>query len=258
MNPHSVLGVAADATPEQIKSAYRKMAMQHHPDRNGGSEEASRKFQEIQDAYDMLRTDKPRKQQSHQHQHQNHHEFHMNMHDMFNHFFHSQQTGNPAMQAVCDITLEQAFQGCSVNFSVNGKSVVVDIPAGIDHGQTIRIAGGAGQQNPNYPPGDLHVIVRMREHAYFQRHGMTLLTKVRVNLLDLLTGCEVEIPTINGGKKTVKVPENSNPTSTVLVEKEGMNVTNSNNRGDMIIHFEVEYPKFNKKQLQSLRKMKKS
>jgi curved DNA-binding protein len=254
MNPHAVLGVEANATPEEIKSAYRKLAMKHHPDRNGGTDEASRKFQEIQDAYDMLRSDKPKQQ--HQHQQHQHHDF--NMHDMFEHFFRGQQMGNPNMQAVCNISLEQAFQGCTVNFAVNGKAVVVDIPAGIDNGQVVRVPGAAGQQNPNFPPGDLHVVVRMMNHAHFHRHGMTLLVKMRVNLLDLLTGCQIEVPTIKGEKKKVAVPENSNPSSTVVVEGEGMNVMNSDDRGDMIIHFETEYPTFTKKQLQALRKMKKA
>jgi hypothetical protein len=53
MNPHEVLGVAPNATPSDIKSAYRKLAKEHHPDRNGGSEASARKFQEIQNAYDM-------------------------------------------------------------------------------------------------------------------------------------------------------------------------------------------------------------
>ena len=253
MNPHAVLGVANDATPDQIKAAYRKLAMKHHPDRNGGSDDAAKKFQEIQSAYDMLRSDKPKAPQQEE---MNFH--HAHMHDIFDHFFTRAPQVNPSLQAVCDITLEQAFSGCAVTFSVNGKSVVVDIPAGANHGHVIRIAEGAGKPNPNLPAGDLHVVIRLKPHDRFQRHGMTLLSVARVELLDLLIGKEIEIRTITGEPKKVTIPENSNPTTVLTVAGEGMPAMNSSSRGDLMIHFEVDYPPFSKRNLASLRKMKKA
>lgn len=253
MNPYEVLGVSSDSDADQIKTAYRKLAMQHHPDRNGGSEEASAKFQQIQDAYDMLRSDKPRSPQNEQQQHQHFHD----IHDMFNHFFHRQQMSNPNLQAMCEITLEQAFHGCSLTFDINGKSIIVQIPAGIDQHQTVRVPGAGGQQNPNFPPGDLHVTVRLRPHDRFHRAGMTLQCGVEIDLLDLLTGRNIDVFTITGEKKIISVPENSNPNTTVTIAGEGMPVVNSDGRGDLIVHFAVKYPTFTKKQLAALRKLKK-
>lgn len=256
MNAHAVLGVAPDATPEQIKSAYRKLAMTHHPDRNGGSEESQKKFQEIQTAYDMLRSDKP-KQRAADPDAQSVHEAQMHMHEIFEHFFGQQRRGNPTIQAHCAISLEQAFNGCTVSFNVNGNSVAVNIPAGIDHGQMLRVPGGAGQPNPDFPAGDLHVGVMMHPHEKFQRHGMTLITRIRIDLLDLITGCEIEVPLITGGTKTVTVPANSSPDSAVIVDGEGMPVMRTDQRGDLMVHFEVTYPTFTEQQLKTLRKMKK-
>jgi curved DNA-binding protein len=264
MNPHAVLGVAPNATPSEIKSAYRKLAMQHHPDRNGGSEESAKKFQEVQAAYDALRGDKPQQHQQHQHQphgfnqQENGFEFHMNMHDMFDNFFRRHNAGNPSIQAQCEIGLDQAFTGCSVSFNVNGKTVVVDVPAGINHGQMLRVHGAAGQPDPNYPPGDLIVVIRVRPHGKFQRHGMTLITPLPINLLDLITGCEKEIEGIDGKMHKITIPENTNPITTLTIPGAGMPVPQTDQVGEMIVCFEVEYPTFTKQQLNTLRKMKKS
>lgn len=257
MNPHSVLGVAADATPEQIKKAYRKLAMKHHPDRNGGSDEAEKKFQEIQNAYDMLRSDKPKQQSEGPRQHHGA-DPHMQMHEIFEHFFRQQQMGNPTLQAHCAITLEQAYQGCTVSFNVNGKSVAVNIPAGIGHGQMLRVPGGAGQPNPDYPAGDLHVAVMMQPHEKFQRNGMTLISRQNIDLLDLITGCEMEVETLMNGKKKVTVPANTTPDSCIVVDGEGMPVPNSSDKGDLMVHFNVVYPTFTEDQLTTLRAMKKA
>lgn len=252
MNPHSVLGVASGATPEEIKSAYRKLAMTHHPDRNGGTDEAARKFQEIQSAYDMLRQDKPKNQGNPQpNMHAN-----MHMHDVFDHFFNRQRSGNPTLQAHCQISLEQAFSGCTVSFNINGRTVAVDLPAGIDSGQMVTVSGAAGQPDPNYPAGDLHVGVIMQPHARFQRHGMTLLTRVKIGLLDLITGCEMTVQSLTGETLKLTVPENSAPTSVLTIKGQGMPVVNSPQRGDLAVAFEVEYPSFTPQQLKTLRKMK--
>jgi curved DNA-binding protein len=255
MNPHAVLGISASASPEEIKAAYRKLAMEHHPDRNGGSEESAKKFQEIQAAYDMLRGDKPQNSQQNAQAQQEH--FH-SMHDMFEQFFNRQNMGNPTLTTHFGITLEQAFTGCAASFNVNGKTVAVDVPPGIDNGQGMRIAGGSGQPNPNFPAGDLQIVIQIRPHAVFHRQGMTLITRMKIGLLDLLTGCAMSAPTITGGTVPFTVPENSKPDSSVTIPGEGMPVLHGGARGDLVVYFEVEYPTFTKKQLQSLRRMKKA
>lgn len=260
MNPHSVLGVAADASPSDIKSAYRKLAMEHHPDRNGGSEESARKFQEIQDAYDMLRTDKkPQARSDTFHESNYTRRYHTGtMDEMFEQFFRRQQMGNPSMQATCDITLEQAFAGCSMTFTLpTGQQATVDIPAGVDHGQVIRVPEGAGAPNPDFPPGDLNIVVRLRPHQTFHRQGMTLLTRVPVNVLDIICGCEKEVVTITGERVKFTIPENSTPESTIVVPDHGMNRVGGNERGSLIVHLQAVYPEFDAKQLRALKRLQK-
>ena len=258
MNPHAVLGVEAGASPGEIKSAYRKLAMEHHPDRNGGSEESARKFQEIQDAYDMLRSDKKPSGYQQQNYERTHRYHSGSMDEMFEQFFRRQQMGNPSMQATCDITLEQAFAGCSMTFTLpTGQQATVDIPAGVDNGQILRVPEGAGAPNPDFPPGDLNIIVRLRPHAVFHRQGMTLLTRVPVDILDIICGCEKEVTTLTGEVVKFTIPENSNPESTIVVEGHGMNRVGGSERGTLIVHLQAQYPQFDEKQLRALRKLQK-
>jgi molecular chaperone DnaJ len=166
--------------------------------------------------------------------------------------------GNPTMQASCDITLEQAYSGCSMTFTLpTGQQANVDIPAGVDHGQVLRVPGGAGAPNPDFPPGDLNIVIRLRPHAVFHRQGMTLLTRVPVDLIDIICGCEKEVTTISGERITVTIPENSNPESTVVVTGQGMNRVGGTERGSLIVHLHAQYPTFDAKQLRALKKLQK-
>lgn len=257
MTPHEILGVATDATPSEIKSAYRKLAMKHHPDRNQGSEESAKRFQEIQDAYDAVRTDKPRTQQQHSH-HPNHgHSMH-DMHDIFEQFFRRQQMGNPSMQAACDISLEQAFEGCSMRFNVpSGDTVAVDIPAGVEHGQVLRVPEGAGAPNPDYPAGDLNIIVRIMAHETFHRHGMTLMTTFPLDVLDMICGSKQKMKTITGDEVEFEVPENSTPDASIVVKGQGMNRVGGKDRGDLIIHLHPLFKEFSDKQMKALKRVQK-
>lgn len=259
MNPHKVLGVDANATPSEIKSAYRRLAKELHPDRNGGSEEKTRQFHEVQSAYEML--SKPQQQQQERHHHQSHHGFHFSfdMDQMFEHM--RQQMGNPTMHAHAEITLENAFKGCTVDFSIGQhggtpKTVTVTIPAGVGHGQTVRVKGAAGQQNPNHPPGDLMVTVVIRQHPTFHRMGMTLMTQIDVDLLDMLTGCEVEVPLIEGGTEKLVILPNSSPESAYSIVGKGMTAPNSSSRGDLHVKLNPRFRNFTDDQLEALRNLK--
>jgi DnaJ-class molecular chaperone len=265
MNPHKVLGVAPNATPSEIKTAYRKLVKEHHPDRNGGSESSARKFQEVQSAYDMLRADKKPKQQAQDQQgfHQNFHQhgfhFSFDMDQMFNHM--REHVGNPSMHAQVEISLEQAFKGCTVDFKIGTqggapRDVVVSIPAGIGHGQTVRVKGVAGQPNPNHPPGDLMVTVLVRRHPIFHRLGMTLLTQIDVDLIDMLTGTEVEIPLLEGGTQKLVIMPNSSPDSVYSLVGKGMAVPNSSSRGDLQVKLNPRFRNFTQEQLEVLRSLK--
>jgi curved DNA-binding protein len=258
MTPHQVLGVGPKATPSEIKSAYRKLAKEFHPDRGGSAE----RFQEIQSAYDALRSDKPQPdQQTHAHQPHGFHHFSFDMDEMFNHM--RRQMGNPTLHTQTEITLEQSFQGCVVDFTIQTegqapRKIMVNIPAGIGHGQNVRVKGAAGQPNPNHPPGDIIVTVVIRQHPVFHRLGMTLLTQIDIDLLDMLTGCEVDIPLLEGGTERLKILPNSSPESPYSIVGKGMTVPNSSSRGDLHVKLNVRFPNFTDEDLDVLRSLKKS
>lgn len=262
MNPHKVLGVEPNATPSEIKSAYRKLAKELHPDRNGGSEEKTRQFHEVQAAYETL-TKEPQQQQGHGdprgfHPGQGFH-FSFDMDHMFEHM--RRHMGNASLHAQTAITLENAFKGCTVDFSLNQpgqqpRTVTVTIPAGVGHGQTVRVKGAGGQADPNHPPGDLMVTVVVLQHPVFHRLGMTLMTAIDVDILDLLTGCEVDIPLIEGGTEKLRIMPNSSPESNYSIVGKGMTVPNSSSRGDLIVKLNPRFREFTDEQLEVLRSLK--
>jgi DnaJ-class molecular chaperone len=258
MNPRAVLGVAQDATPEQIKSAYRKLAMQHHPDQHGGSETATQKFQEIQAAYDMLRDDKPqsRQQQQQRDPFQGMHNP-QDIHDMFAEMFRRQQQMNATYHAFSEITLQQAFEGCRVSFNLpNGANYDVDIPKGVNDNQSMIVQGAGGKENAQQPPGNLQVTIRVRPDPVFGRQGINLLCKVDVDILDAILGCDKEIKTFTGEKITIVVPPNSAPNTVITVKGEGMTILNSPNRGDLLVHLMVAFREFTPAQREILKQLK--
>ena len=211
MDYYSTLGINRNASQEEIKKAYKKMSMQHHPDRTGGDDS---KFKEINEAYQNL-SDPQKKQmydqfgttdpRQRQYNSQNY-EFNFNgspfggMDDIFESFFGGSPFGNQRKRATnrpinvaVDISLEDVLHGKTVGMEIalptgRTKVVTVDIPPGVEHGQTIRYRGMGEQNIPNIPPGDLHVQIRIRNHSKFQRYGDNILCEVKVDAWDLMIG----------------------------------------------------------------------
>lgn len=265
MNPYEVLGVANNATPEEIKAAYRKLAMKHHPDQHGGSEEATAKFQEIQAAYDMLRADKPKREQQHQHrQPPPGWTFHFGGGDpssMFEEMIrrHQEAAMHAEMiyQAYTEITLEEAFSGCEREFNLpNGQTITVAIPAGIEHGQYITLKD-AITEDKDTKKGTLRIVVRVHTHPTFERYGSLLTSKAEVGILDAILGCEKEITTITGQTIRIKLPPNTKPGTVITVPGEGMPVPNQDGaRGDLQVLIFVNFREFSEEERKILEQLR--
>lgn len=248
MNSYQILGVAETATPDEIKAAYRKMAMKHHPDQHNGSDEAKLKFQEVQNAYDELRSDGKRKQYNTQNPFEGMGGVHDMFDQMFRQHFHQQPT-NHDYHAFSEITLLRAFEGCKVEFHLpTGKSVQVDVPKGVHDGQTIVFHGAGGIDNPNLPPGNLNIVIRIKPNSTFGRQGDDIVSKVDVDLLDAILGCSKEIKSLLGETIKIDIPPNSKPQSTIRVPGQGMPIQNSDARGDMLIYLMVEFKEFSEEE----------
>ncbi len=257
MNAYNVLGIKPGASADDIKGAYRKLAKEHHPDRHGGSDEAKKKFQEIQSAYDMLRNDKSKSQgEAHPYAGAGTVDLHAMFEQMFRqHQFHQSQM-HATYHAFAEITLRQAFDGCQVSFNLpNGKTFVLDIPKGVAEGQMFTIQGVADDNGKAV--GTLQVVVRIQPSPDYARRGLDLMCKVEVDLIDSLVGCTKEVTNIDGEKISVTIPPNSTPQSSVTITGKGMPVPGTENRGNLQVFLNIEFRHFDEKEIKILKRLQK-
>ena len=271
MDYYSTLGINRNASQEEIKKAYKKQSMAHHPDRTGGDDS---KFKEINEAYQTLND--PKKKQMYdqfgtadprQHQYRSgDFEFNFNsspfggMDDIFEQMFGGgspfgrQQRGNRPISVAVDITLEDVLTGKTFGMEIQlptgrTKVVTVDIPAGIEHGQTVRFAGMGEQNNPNMRPGDLHVQVRIRNHPTFQRYGDNILCEKNINVLDLMVGTKASIQTLDGKNLEINIPAGTQPDTILSCKGEGLPNIRTKRRGNLQIKIKGSVPKLTKEQV---------
>ena len=212
MDYYKVLGVSKTATPEEIKKAYRKLAMDHHPDRGGDSS----KFAEINEAYETLK-DPARRANYDQPEYVNT----TNFDDILNAFFGTMR-GYPNIRKNRDIkiaitlNLEEviADKDLITNYNLfNGQSSVatIKIPAGIHDGETIRFKGLGDNSISSIPRGDFIVLVRVKKHSVFERDGNNLRCIQEVSVFDLILGTSVVIKSLTGNEINVKIPKGTQP-----------------------------------------------
>jgi molecular chaperone DnaJ len=120
--------------------------------------------------------------------------------------------------------------------------LILNIPAGVNNGDTMVQAGG-GHAIRNGVPGDLHIIMRHLPHKDFVKIGNDLRYIKKLSYYEVILGVSIEVPTIEGGKIKLDVPEFSNNSTTLRLKEKGMNVMNESFRGDLLVQIEVEFPK---------------
>jgi len=347
---YEILGVTRGCDEAALKSSFRKLAMEHHPDRNGGCEEAEGRFKEINEAYSVLSDPKKRAAYD-QFGHAG-----VNgqggggpgagfgdVNDIFSEVFGDvfgdmfggrRQRGGPArgqdLRYDLEISLEQAYAGAEVEivvpasivcetcdgsgakpgtspsvcgscggagrvranqgfFSIEracprcggaGRLVLdpctdcrghgqvrkertlqVRIPAGVDDGARIRLAGEGDAGARGGPRGDLYIFLSVTPHELFERDGLDLLCTVPVPMTVAVLGGEIDAPCLMGGencdgncKIEVKVPEGAQTGRTVRLKGRGMPSLRSRERGDLVVELFVETPaKLNARQKQLMR-----
>ena len=199
MDYYSTLGVPKTASDKELKSAYKKLSMQHHPDRTGGDDS---KFKEINEAYSTLKDpqkrqayDNPQPQGFAQGFGANGFEgMNTNFEDLFSNFGFNmqgrQQQRNPDITIAARITLEEAYTGKQMIASYRlrtGKEEVVEIkiPAGAHSGNTIRYQG-FGEGGMAGPRGNLNVRIEVVPHSFFAVDGVNLHCKTNTNVFDFI------------------------------------------------------------------------
>ena len=122
------------------------------------------------------------------------------------------------------------------------RSLSVNIPAGVETGTRIRLGGEGEAGMRGGPTGDLYIFIEVKEHALFQREANNLFCRVPVSMADAALGGDIEVPTIDGGKSRVKIPEGSQSGRQMRLRAKGMPALRGGGHGDMFIELAVETP----------------
>ena len=256
-NPYAVLGLTPDASEEEVKNAYRKLAMQYHPDRNPGDKVAEEKFKEINAANDAIKTGKFESSS-----------FNFagfgnpdDLNDIFRAFHAQMRKKNADMEVSAQISLEQAFTGTDMNFTVtdrNGvvKEISMHIPAGVDNGTMIRVPQGGDRTYSSLAPGDLYVRIHVAKHPIFERRGAHLYRSVEFDIMNFLLTDEIVVRTIDGNDVRIRIPDGFDTNSQINLNNCGMPQTNMvARRGNMYVSVRLVKRKLTDEQKDVIRRV---
>ena len=334
---YETLGVGRDADEKTLKSAFRKKAMEFHPDRNPGDSEAERKFKDVNEAYDILKD--PQKRAAYdQYGHAafdgagqgggnpfggGGFEFNFgSFGDIFDEFFgegggrsrrrREQSARGQDLRYNLEISLEEAFAGKQTTIRVptsiacgdcdgsgaeggaqpttcpacqgrgrtrasqgfftvertchacqgtgqvienpcktcsgsgrqhRDKTLSVNVPAGVDDGTRIRLAGEGEAGMRGAPAGDLYIFVTIAPHEFFHRDESHIFCAVPIPMTRAALGGQIEVPTVEGTRAKVTIPAGTQTGDRFRLRGKGMSVLRSAARGDMYIEVEVETPR---------------
>jgi curved DNA-binding protein len=281
---YKVLGVDKNASEEDIKKAYRKLARKHHPDLNPNDKEAHKKFQQINEANEVLSDPEKRKkydqygkdwqhaeqfEQARQSQQQrgqgfggqgftgdfeggDFSDFFTSMFgDMHGGGFKQRQTKyrGEDYQAELQLNLIDVYKTHQQVLTVNGKNIRITIPAGVENGQKIKIKGHGGAGINGGPNGDLFITFHIVNNTSFRRDGNDLHTTIDLDLYTAVLGGEITLDTLNGKVKLKVQPETQNGTRIKLKGKGFPIYKKEEAFGDLVITFQIKIPtKLNEKQ----------
>ena len=249
---YKTLGIERTASIDEVKKAYRKLAMKYHPDRADGDQE---KFQQIKHAYETLSDPKKRQEYDNPTSPNNWAEFAGDYGDIFADFFRSQRAWhhqppakNATVSAHLSITLEEAFTGKDIVATIklpSGKQEVISIkiPAGVHSGSVLKLSGVGDDSNTSIPRGDVHVSILIEDHKNFRRMDNDLVKEVTVTAFDALLGTSIEIETIDKKTLAVNVPAGIQVGATLCVPGYGMPIlNNTSQRGRLYIPVNIKIP----------------
>ncbi|MBL0201369.1 MAG: J domain-containing protein [Chitinophagaceae bacterium] len=269
---YKILGIDKGASEEDIKKAYRKLARKLHPDLNPNDKEAHQKFQQINEANEVLSDPEKRKkydtygkdwqhadqfeqQKRSRQQHQNAggQQFYENAEGGdFSSFFDSMFGGTGSSRqtkfrgqdynAELKLNLTDAMLTHQQTLTVNSKNIRITIPAGIENGQVIKLKGYGAPGVNGGPAGDLYITFSIALHPQFKRSGNDLFTTTKIDLYTALLGGDTTIETLNGKVKLAVKPE-TQPGTRIRLKGKGFPVYKKENEyGDLYITYEVSLP----------------
>lgn len=251
MDYYNVLGLSRNANDKDIKQAYRKLAMQHHPDKGGDGQ----KFAQINEAYNTLK-DPQKRQQYDNPQHNREFNFNTaNMHtfnDMFGDMFNNPRQ-RATVQIAVEIALEDSLQGKNliVTYQTNRRreeTVNISVPVGAMNGDQIRFQG-LGNEIAQGIRGDLIVTIRIKKHHKFEIDGINLHYKQYLNCFDLITGTEIVVETLDRRNLKVNVPAATQNGRVLSLAGQGLPDRRTGRKGNLYIIIHAQIPKIKDKDI---------
>ncbi len=272
---YQILGLAKNASPDEIKKAYRKLARKYHPDVNPDDKEAERKFKEINEANEVLSNPENRakydkygkdwkhgeefeKQQQNRRRSQSQPGGGQSFSESdFSDYFESMFGGGGAgfrqggrsvkykgqdLSAELHLNLKDVYQDFPQVLEVGGNKIRVTIAAGIENGQTIKIPGKGGQGINGGPNGDLFIKILLKNDTDFHRMGNNLHKEVPLDLYTAILGGELLTDTFDGKVKLKISPETKNGAKVKLKGKGFPIYKKKGEFGDLILTFSIKLP----------------
>ena len=273
---YSILGVSRNARNEEIKKAYRKLAVKYHPDKNAGNKEAEEKFKQVNEAYEVLSDEKKRKKydkfgenwdkipEGAQNQYQqgtrggasSHYEgdpsefFGGNGGDfsnIFEQFFgRSGRAGGGSntrtrdVQAEITISLEEAYHGVAQIIEVGGQKIRIKLKPGTYEGLVIKLAGKAPVGKAK--AGDLYLTIHVMVPDKYQLQGLNIRQQLNIDLFTAVLGGEKEVDILSR-KLKVKIPEGTQNGKVLKLKGKGMpKYDTANIYGDLLLEIQIQLP----------------
>lgn len=283
---YKILGVDKNASPKDIKKAYRKLAAKYHPDKNPDDKVAELKFKEINEANQVLSNPEKRKQydtlganwkayqqgtydpyQGRGRSGSRTYTFQGDPSDFFGqqggdyssffeHFFGGGQFAGSGqrrqrkrrshpgrdLEAIMEITLQEAYYGSSRVFELEGKKLRIKIKPGAYHEQKLKIKGKGLAGPSGGEKGDLYILLSLIPDPKFERIGVNLRCTVKVDLYTAVLGGKIDVPSITGAVK-MTIPKGTNSGKTLRLKGKGMpQYDNPTKFGDMLVKVIVQMP----------------
>ncbi|HUP48621.1 MAG TPA: J domain-containing protein [Thermoanaerobaculia bacterium] len=270
---YDILGVKNNASEDEIKKAYRKLAKKYHPDVNKGNKEAENKFKELSEAYAVLADKEKREQYDRLGKEAfaaggaggfgfDFAEF-MNaarsgrrgagargttvdFSDIFGDLFgrggfEEQPRRGSDIESETTIDFRDAIHGTTLDLRFSdGRTVKVKIPEGVADGQRLRIRGKGAPGAGGGAPGDLHLLVHVRPHPFFERRGNDIHIELPVTVAEAIRGAEVDVPTIHGPVRA-RIPPATQGGQTFRLTGKGVKTKNA--AGDHYYKVQIAVPR---------------
>jgi len=253
---YKILGVERNASAEEIKKAFRKLAHQYHPDKKGGNE---KKFKEVNEAYSILSDNKKRAQYDQFGSNftgqggfdfSSANGFDFDLNDILGSFFRggtawSRMRRGADISVDVEIDFKESIFGVSRKIRVNRKNgnteeLEIKIPAGVDSGEMMRVRG-KGETIENGQPGDLYIRIYVKAYKTLRKEGIHLLTDVKIKLSEAIKGSKIKIETLDESNLILKIPVGVNSGEVLRVRNKGV-PTLGGRRGDLLVQIFVNMP----------------